>query len=94
MAQPLEFRGFLLRVQQLLTNDERQKLHDLLSRDLPKYLCENTTTAGTLDVFQALLDRSLITEENCDYLFEALKKIGRSDIVNSAESQLLSTSLI
>ena len=71
--QPL--RQVLLKIQDLLSNEDRERLHFLLGNHVPKQYREDPSLGGTLRVLETLLDREIINEADCHYLIKALKEI-------------------
>lgn len=71
--QPL--RQVLLKIQDLLSNEDRERLHFLLGSHIPRQYREDPTLGGTLRVLETLLDREIINEADCHYLIQALRDI-------------------
>lgn len=70
-----QLREVLLKIQELLSNEDRERLHFLLGNHVPKSYREDPSLGGTLRVLETLLDRGIINEEDCHYLIRALKNI-------------------
>ena len=75
MTHHLDFRALLVKIQELLSDGDRQRLHFLFGEDVPRHLREDPSINGSLRVLESLLDKAIITEEDCDYLINAFKKI-------------------
>ena len=75
MTGHFEFRELLLKIHDLLSNNDRERLHFLLGDDVPRNLRDDLSLGGTLRVLQALFDKAIINEQDCIYLIEALEKI-------------------
>ncbi|CAM4775463.1 unnamed protein product [Rotaria magnacalcarata] len=79
MSGQFDFRALLLKTQELLSDTDRHRLHFLLGDDIPKYLRDDPSLAGTLRVLETLFDRSIINDQDCDYLVDAFSKIQCND---------------
>ncbi|CAF1639663.1 unnamed protein product [Adineta ricciae] len=75
MSGQFDFRALLIKVQDLLSDGDRVRLHFLLGDDIPRNLRDNPSLSGTLSVLESLFDKDIISEQDCDYLIEAFKKI-------------------
>lgn len=73
--EAMDFRTVLLKIQNLLSDKDRECLHFLLGDDVPRNLRDDSTIGGTLRVLQTLLDKDKINDQDCDYLIKALIKI-------------------
>ena len=85
MNSQFDFRALLLKVQDLLSNDDRHRLHFLLGEDVPRYLRDDLSLSGTLRLLDSLLDKTFISDRDCDYLIEAFKKIHCLDAARRLE---------
>ena len=74
MAQ-FYFRASLLKIQDLLSDSDRQRLHFLLGDDVPRYLRDDKSVEGAIRVLESLIDKTIINEQDCHYLIEAFKAI-------------------
>ncbi|CAF3498173.1 unnamed protein product [Rotaria socialis] len=79
MSGQFDFRASLLKTQELLSDTDRHRLHFLLGDDIPKYLRDDPSLTGTLRVLETLFDRSIINDQDCDYLIDAFSKIQCND---------------
>ena len=75
MSGQLDFRALLLKIQDLLSDKDRHRLHFLIGNDVPKHLRDDLSLGGTLHLLDALIDKAIINYQDCDYLIEAFKKI-------------------
>ncbi|UJR16632.1 hypothetical protein I4U23_003532 [Adineta vaga] len=75
MSGHFEFRELLLKIHDLLSDNDRQRLHFVLGDDVPRNLRDDLSLGGTLRVLQALFDKAIINDQDCIYLIEALQKI-------------------
>ena len=74
MSGQFDFRALLIKVQDLLSDGDRVRLHFLLGDDIPRNLRDNPSLNGTLSVLESFFDKDKISEQDCDYLIEAFKK--------------------
>jgi hypothetical protein len=75
MNGQFDFRALLLKIQDLLSEKDRHRLHFLLGEDVPRYLRDDLSLSGTLHLLDSLLEKSFISDQDCDYLIEAFNKI-------------------
>lgn len=75
MGSNFHFRAVLLRVQELLSEDDRTRLHFLLGEDVPRSLRDDSSIGGALRVFENLIEQTFIDEQDCDYLIEAFETV-------------------
>ena len=75
MNAQLDFRALLLRIQDLLSDRDRHRLHFLLGEDVPRALRDDVTFNGTLRLLDSLLEKTFISDQDCEYLIDAFKKI-------------------
>ena len=75
MNRQFGFRALLLKIQDLLSDNDRQRLHFLLGEDVPRYLRDDVSLNGTLNLLDSLLEKTFISDQDCDYLVEAFTKI-------------------
>ena len=69
------FRAVLIDILDRLSTSDRKKLKFLLGDDIERCLRDDPTIGGTLDVFQQLLDRGKISDENFNFLIDAFQRI-------------------
>jgi len=75
MNKQFDFRALLLKIQDLLSDKDRERLHFLLGEDIPRDLRDDTSLGGALRVLQSLFDKAFINDQDCDYLIDAFIKI-------------------
>jgi hypothetical protein len=84
MANP-DLRSTLLRIQDRLSDKDRESLHFFLSDDVPRGIRDDPTLKGTLNLMQSLFDQGKITEQDFTLLINAFKQIGCIDAVKLLE---------
>ena len=75
MSSQFEFRELLLKIQDRLSDNDRQRLLFLFGDDVPRYLRDDPSMSGTLLALQSLFDKAIINEQDCEYLVDALRRI-------------------
>ena len=75
MNAHLDFRALLLKIQDILSDTDRHRLHFLLGEDVPRCLRDDVSLSGTLRLLDALFERTFISDRDCDYLIDAFTKI-------------------
>ena len=75
MNAHLDFRALLLKIQDVLSDTDRHRLHFLLGEDVPRCLRDDVSLSGTLRLLDALFERTFISDRDCDYLIDAFTKI-------------------
>ena len=75
MAAQFDFRTVLLRIQDLLSDTDRQRLHFLFGDDVPRHLRDDQSVGGAIRVLESLFDKAIINDQDCDYLIEAFRNI-------------------
>jgi hypothetical protein len=73
------FRAVLIKIQSLLSNEDRQQLHFVFADDIPRCLQSDGSLNNALVVLQTLLDRLKISKDDCGYLVRGLRVIDRED---------------
>jgi hypothetical protein len=86
MNPQFDFRALLLKIQDLLSDDDRHRLHFLLGEDVPRYLRDDLSLSGTLRLLDSLFEKAFISDQDCDYLIEAFNKIHCHDAARRLES--------
>jgi hypothetical protein len=81
-----DFRAVLLKIQDILSDKDRQRLHFLLGDDIPRYLRDDPSLSGTLRVLESLLEKAIISDQACDYLIDAFNKIRCHDAAKRLKS--------
>ncbi|CAF0884255.1 unnamed protein product [Adineta ricciae] len=77
----LRFRSFLLKLQDRLSDNDRQRLHFFLGNDIPRRIRDNPTLQGTLNLLECLFDQDKISEQDFTFLIDAFKEIQCIDAV-------------
>lgn len=80
MAEELQFRELLLKVQDCLSKEDRVRLHFLFADVLPRQLRDDPSISGTLNLLESLMNLGKISQEDFGYLIAAFEKIGRYDV--------------
>ena len=89
MNKQFDFRALLLKIQDLLSDSDRQRFHFLLGEDVPRYLRDDPSLGGTLRVLQSLFDKDIINDQECDYLIDAFGKISCRDAARRLQGLLV-----
>lgn len=89
MSNEKDFRALLIKIQDLLSDNDRQRLHFLLGDDVPRYLRDDPSMGGALQVLQSLIDKAIITDEDSRYLIEAFRKIHCDNAARKLEGLIL-----
>ncbi|CAF1366997.1 unnamed protein product [Rotaria sordida] len=79
MSGEFDFRALLLKIQDLLSDNDRHRFLFLLGEDVPRYLRDDPSLSGTLRVLESLLEKAIISDQDCDYLIKVFKKIHCND---------------
>jgi len=75
----MEFRAFLINLSNQLSDGNRQALHFFIGTKVPRQDRDDCTPHGSLRLLDSLFDQNVITEQNFDYLINALEKINCYD---------------
>ena len=67
--------GLLIRAQDHLNDDDREKLHCYMRNDVPRRIRDNPTLSGTLNLLESLYERGRFDEDDLTFLIEAFKEI-------------------
>jgi hypothetical protein len=86
MNSQFDFRALLLKIQDLLSDNDRHRLHFLLGEDVPRYLRDDLSLSGTLRLLDSLLEKAFISDQDCNYLIEAFNKIHCHDAASRLQS--------
>lgn len=76
-----EFRAFLLKLQNLLTDNDRKNLHSFFGKDVPRSIRDDSTLGGTLNLLESLFQQEKITREDLTLLIKAFEQIQCHDAV-------------
>lgn len=74
-------RTIILKIEERLTDADRQRLHFYLGDDIPRRIRDDITLNGTLNVMNTLIDRDQINENDLKLLIEAFTVIQCTDAV-------------
>jgi hypothetical protein len=94
MNTQFDFRGELLKIQDLLSDNDRHRLHFVLGEDVPRYLRDDLSLSGTLRLLDSLVEKAFISDEDCHYLIEAFNKIHCRDAVKRLQGLFFSFFLL
>ncbi|CAF2767947.1 unnamed protein product [Rotaria sp. Silwood2] len=89
MSGDFDFRALLLKIQDLLSDNDRHRFLFLLGEDVPRYLRDDPSLSGTLHVLESLFEQAIISNQDCDYLIKAFKKIHCNDAAKRLEGSFL-----
>lgn len=70
-----QLRSILLKLQDRLSDNDRQRLHFILGNDIPRRIRDNLTHNGTLNLLDCLIDQDKINERDFTFLINAFKEI-------------------
>jgi hypothetical protein len=85
-----QFRGILLRLQDLLSDDDRRRFHFFLGEDVPRCIRDNPSLEGTLSLIETLFERDKISAEDFSFLIEAFDEIQCQDAAKFLRSSFFS----
>ena len=74
-------RAIILKVQDLLSDDDRQRLHFFLGNDVPRRFRDDPSLRGTLNLMKSLFDQDKINEDDFTFLINAFDEIHCADAV-------------
>lgn len=75
MDEQFDFRAFLVKLQDGLSENDRRRLHFIVGDTIPRHLRDDPTLGGTLSLLESLFDRAKISEQDFDYLIQAFQEI-------------------
>lgn len=70
MDRQFYFRSLLLKIYNRLSKDDQHRFHFLVGDHIPRVQREDVTLPGTLAVFELLIDRALLNEDELDFLIQ------------------------
>jgi len=82
-------RAIILKLQDRLSDDDRQRLHFFLGDDVPRRLRDDASLRGTLGLIQSLFDQDKINEQDFTFLINAFDEIHCTDAVKILKGDLL-----
>ena len=85
MDRQLDFRALLLNIQDRLSSDDRRRLNFIIGDTIPRYLREDTTLGGTLNVLESLIDQAVIGEDYLEFLIRIFRTIRCNDAAKRLE---------
>jgi hypothetical protein len=88
--QIFDFRVLLIQLSNELSDHSREELHFVVDSIVPRKLRDDCTPTGTLHLFQCLFDRTLITDQQCDYLIHVFREIDCCEAVEKLEGSYCS----
>ncbi len=68
-------RAIILKLQNRLSDNDRQRLHFFLANDVPRWIRDDPSMAGTLNLMESLFDQEKISEENFTFLIDVFREI-------------------
>ena len=68
-------RSVILKLDNRLSNEDRQRFHFFLGDDVPRRVRDDATLHGTLAVIDCLFDQDKINERDFTYLIDAFEEI-------------------
>ncbi|CAF4115364.1 unnamed protein product [Rotaria socialis] len=89
-------RGIILKLQDCLSDNDRQRLHFFLGDDVPRPIRDDPTLNGTLRLMESLFDQDKINERDVTFLikaFHAIQCIDAVKILNEHMKQIQSNRL-
>lgn len=75
MDEQFDFRAFLVKLQDGLSENDRRRLHFIVGDTIPRHLRDDPTLGGTLSLLESLFDRAKISEQDFDYLIQIFQEI-------------------
>ncbi len=81
MLDTHHLRAILLKLQDRLSDDDRQRLHFFLGNDVPRRIRDDPSLGGTLHLLESLFDQDKINEQDFTYLINAFDEIQCIDAV-------------
>ena len=74
-------RAIILKVQYVLSDDDRQRLHFFLGNDVPRRFRDDPSLRGTLNLMDSLFDQDKISEDDFTFLINAFDETHCTDAV-------------
>jgi hypothetical protein len=90
MTAQFDFRALLVKIQDRLSDGDRQRLHFLFGDNVPRNLRDDQSAGGALRVLESLFDKAIINDQDCDYLIEAFKNIHCHNAVQKLQGLFIS----
>lgn len=80
-----QLRGIILKLQDYLSDSDRQRLHFFLGDEIPRSIRDDLTLNGTLKLMESLFDQDKINKQDVTLLinaFNAIQCVGAVKILN------------
>lgn len=74
-------RAIILKLQDRLSNEDRNRLHFYLGNDIPRPIRDDSSLSGTLNLMNSLFDQDIINEKDFTFLIKAFNEIRCIDAV-------------
>ena len=74
-------RALILKIQDHLSDNDRQRLHFFLGTDVPRRIRDDPSLSGTLNLMECLFDQDKINERDFTFLINAFDEIHCIDAV-------------
>ena len=84
-----QLRRILLKIQDLLSDDDRKRLHFLFGPEVPRRIRDDSSLGGTLSLLESLFDKNKISEEDFTCFIDALEAIHCPQAANLLRGELL-----
>ena len=94
MNGQFDFHALLLKIQDILSDSDRHRPHFLLGEDVARHLRDDLSLSGTLRLLDSVLEKTFITDRDCDYLIEAFKKIHCLDAAKRLQGSVCCISML
>ena len=88
MESQFDFRALLVKIQDLLSDNDRHRLHCLLGEDVTQHLRDDSSLNGRLYLVDSLLKNRFISDPDCDDLIDAFKTLQCVDAAKRLQGML------
>ncbi|CAF1185341.1 unnamed protein product [Adineta steineri] len=68
-------RAIILKLQDRLNDDDRERLHFYLSNNVPRRIQDDPTLSGTLSLMDPLFDQDKVNEKDFTFLVDVFDEI-------------------
>ena len=89
MNKQVDFQTLLFKIQDLLSDSDRQSFHFLLGEDVPNCCHVDPSFGEALRMLESLFDKESIINQDCVDLTEELKKICGHDPMKRLQASLI-----
>ena len=86
---PHHLRAIILKLQDCLSDNDRQRLHFFLGKDVPRRIRDDPSLGGTLSLMESLFDQDKINEQDFTFLINAFDEIQCIDAVKLLRGDFL-----